>query len=184
VVVRQTREHELPNRGSRVEDRGSGNGSGHRLPLHGGGSPNLRLRQGKSSPVGADQGHNYFFWVGPRMSMSVGQPSRMKNTNRGTSIRLRSTSARQDIERRTPKKRGADIPVCGFWRLSSRQFRNTGLESPVNPQAGKPALHPAADGDAWPTLDPPPAVADRALHSLTKLKLFPTVSVLNLESNY
>jgi REP element-mobilizing transposase RayT len=35
----------------------------------------------------------------------------------------------------------AGFPACGFWRLSSRQFRNTGLESPVNPQAGKPALH-------------------------------------------
>ena len=44
--------------------------------------------------------------------------------------------------------RSADIPVCGFWRLSSRQFPNgnTGLEAearpavPVNPQTGMSAL--------------------------------------------
>jgi hypothetical protein len=48
--------------------------------------------------------------------------------------------------RRTPP-RNANILVCGFWRLSGRQFhipdrqqRNTGLESPVNSQAGMPAL--------------------------------------------
>src|ERR1051325_4979274 len=35
----------------------------------------------------------------------------------------------------------ADFPGCRFWRLSSRRSRNTGLESPVNRQAGKPALH-------------------------------------------
>jgi Zn-dependent M28 family amino/carboxypeptidase len=36
----------------------------------------------------------------------------------------------------------AGFPACGFWQLSSRQFQNrTGLESPVNSQAGKPALH-------------------------------------------
>jgi hypothetical protein len=36
-----------------------------------------------------------------------------------------------------------DILVCEFRRLSSRQFLlgNTGQECPVNPQAGKPALH-------------------------------------------
>ena len=41
----------------------------------------------------------------------------------------------------------ADIPVCGFGRLSSRQIhgtnRNTELESSVNPQARKPALRGA-----------------------------------------
>jgi hypothetical protein len=35
----------------------------------------------------------------------------------------------------------ADIPVRRSWRLSSRQFHGiTGPESPVNRQAGKPAL--------------------------------------------
>src|ERR1043165_5841204 len=40
--------------------------------------------------------------------------------------------------------RSVDIPVCGFWGLSSPQLRasqwNTELESSVKPQAGKPAL--------------------------------------------
>ncbi len=35
--------------------------------------------------------------------------------------------------------RGADIPVCRFRRLSSRLFPDSGLESPENRQAGKPA---------------------------------------------
>src|SRR5438128_12639188 len=35
---------------------------------------------------------------------------------------------------------GADILVCRFGRLSSRSFKFTGDESPVNQQAGKPAL--------------------------------------------
>ena len=54
-----------------------------------------------------------------------------------------------------PNGRSADFPVCGFWRMrgrrsaSSRQFpdRNTGLESPVNPQVGKPALREPVHGD-------------------------------------
>jgi hypothetical protein len=37
------------------------------------------------------------------------------------------------------------FPACEFWRLSSRQFPNTGLESPVNSQAGKPATLPGDD---------------------------------------
>jgi len=37
--------------------------------------------------------------------------------------------------------RRADIPVCRSWRLSSRHDLDGGLESPLNRQAGKPALH-------------------------------------------
>ena len=54
-----------------------------------------------------------------------------------------------------PNGRSADFPVCGFWRMrgrrsaSSPQFpnRNTGLESPANPQTGKSALRPFG---SWP----------------------------------
>jgi hypothetical protein len=46
------------------------------------------------------------------------------------------------------QRRSADIPVCGFWGLSSPQFVTAEtaaeLESSANPQAGKPAL-PAAE---------------------------------------
>ena len=44
--------------------------------------------------------------------------------------------------------RSAGFPACGFWRLSSRQFRNTGLESPVNPQTGMSALQQLAPVEA------------------------------------
>src|SRR5712692_9044786 len=51
--------------------------------------------------------------------------------------------------RRVPvPRRSADIPVCGCWGLSSRQFLTAEtiaeLESSANPQAGKPALPLAA----------------------------------------
>jgi hypothetical protein len=46
------------------------------------------------------------------------------------------------------QRRSADIPVCGFWGLSSPQFVSDAniaeLESSVNPQAGKPAPPSAA----------------------------------------
>src|SRR5436309_9992280 len=45
------------------------------------------------------------------------------------------------------RARSADIPVCGFWGLSSPQFRamtpNTELESSVNPQTRMSALRTA-----------------------------------------
>ena len=49
----------------------------------------------------------------------------------------------------------ADIPVCRFWGLSSRQPTPAGLSSPANRQAGKPALHQDAPCGAqasqpWP----------------------------------
>jgi beta-xylosidase len=57
-----------------------------------------------------------------------------------------------------PSGRSADFPVCGFWGMrgrrsaSSPQFpnRNTGQESPVNPQVGKPALREPVPGENSP----------------------------------
>ena len=42
-------------------------------------------------------------------------------------------------------ERRAAFPGCRCWRLSSRQFLASGLESPSHRQARKPALRPNAD---------------------------------------
>ena len=77
------------------------------------------------------------------LKQTIGVPARCDSYNRLSKVRsamAQYASDHRESRRAHAFKCGADILVCGLRRLSSRQFFwNTGLESPVNPQVGKPA---------------------------------------------